>query len=143
MAKANTTELFNCSREDFYKIIADFDKYSEFLSEVKSCKVVRTEAGKKLVEFQVSLIKSFSYNIWVTEDKPGHMSWEYASGDVFKTMKGSWKLEDEAGKCRATYNVEATFGVFVPGPLANALVTVNLPNMMSSYQKRVKQIYGK
>ena len=78
----------------------------------------------------------------MTEKEPNLITWEFASGDIFKSTKGFWKLEDEAGRCRATYSVEATFGVFVPGPLANALVSVNLPNMMSSYHKRIQQIYG-
>ncbi len=142
MAKASTTELFNCTPEQFYKIISDYSKYSEFLSEVKSCKVIKDEGARKMVEYQVSVIKNFKYSLWMTEDVNKSIVWEFASGDVFKTMKGSWKLQDEAGKCRATYEVEASFGVFVPGPIANALVSVNLPNMMSSYHKRLKQVYG-
>jgi ribosome-associated toxin RatA of RatAB toxin-antitoxin module len=142
MAKANTTEVFNCTVEQFYKIIADYEKYPQFLQEVKGCKVLKTEKNKKLVEYSVSVIKSFKYQIWTTEVENKSISWEFASGDIFKTMKGFWKLEDEAGKCKATYSVEATFGVFVPGPIANALVSVNLPNMMSSYHKRIKQVYG-
>lgn len=142
MAKASTTELFNCNPEQFYKVITDYSKYSEFLTEVKKCQVIKEESNRKLVEYQVSVIKSFKYTLWMTEEVNKSVSWEFASGDVFKTMKGFWKLEEEAGKCRATYSVEATFGVFVPGPLANALVSVNLPNMMSSYHKRLKQVYG-
>lgn len=142
MAKASTTEVFNCSPEQFFKIIADYEKYHEFLPEVKKCTVLKTEGKRKLVEYNVSVIKSFKYSLWMTENAPQGISWELASGDVFKTSVGSWKLENEAGKTRATYAVEATFGMFVPSPIANALVSVNLPNMMSSYHKRVKQLYG-
>ncbi|MFM6928136.1 MAG: type II toxin-antitoxin system RatA family toxin [Bdellovibrio sp.] len=142
MAKASTTELFNCTPEQFYKIIADYEKYSEFLSEVKQCKVLKTESNRKLVEYSVSVMKSFKYSLWMTETPNQGISWEFASGDLFKTSVGSWKLENEAGKTRATYTVEATFSMFVPGPIANALVSVNLPNMMSAYHKRVKQVYG-
>ena len=51
-------------------------------------------------------------------------------------------MENEAGKTRATYSLDATFGIFVPGPIANTMVSVNLPNMVSSYHKRIKQLYG-
>lgn len=142
MAKASTTELFNCTPEQFFKIISDYEKYHEFLAEVKKCTVLKTEGTRKLVEYNVSVVKTFKYSLWMTENAPYGVSWELASGDVFKTSVGSWKLENEAGKTRATYTVEATFGMFVPGPIANALVSVNLPNMMSSYHKRVKQVYG-
>lgn len=142
MAKASTTELFNCTPEQFFKIISDYEKYHEFLAEVKKCTVLKTEGARKLVEYNVSVVKTFKYTLWMTENAPHGINWELASGDVFKTSVGSWKLENEAGKTRATYSVEATFGLFVPGPIANALVSVNLPNMMSSYHKRVKQVYG-
>ncbi|UOF02087.1 type II toxin-antitoxin system RatA family toxin [Bdellovibrio bacteriovorus] len=142
MAKASTTEVFNCTPEQFYKIISDYEKYHEFLAEVKQCKVLKTEGNRKLVEYNVQVIKSLKYSLWMTENAPTSITWEFASGDIFKTSVGSWKLENEAGKTRATYTVEATFSMFVPGPIANALVSVNLPNMISSYHKRVKQLYG-
>lgn len=143
MADAQTTELFNCTVDEFYKIISDYEKYPEFLSEVKSCKVVKTEGSRKLVEYTVSVIKEFKYRLWMTEEAPHKISWVFESGDLFKISNGSWVLKDEAGKTRATYAVEAKFNMFVPGPIAKALVSVNLPNMISSYHKRVKEVYGK
>lgn len=72
------------------------------------------------------------------------MKWEYISGDAFKTMSGSWKIaEAPGGKCTCTYDVEATFKMFVPGPVATTLLNVNLPAMMSAYHKRIKSLYGK
>jgi coenzyme Q-binding protein COQ10 len=142
MAKANTTELFNCTPEQFFSIISDYSKYPEFLSEVKSCKVIKTEGTKKLVEYKVQLIKSFTYTLWMTEDPNNKIVWEFAGGDIFKTMKGFWTLKEEAGKTRASYEVDATFGIFVPSPVANAAVSVNLPNMISSYHKRIKTLFG-
>lgn len=142
MAAAETKETFPCTPEQFFKIIADFEKYPEILSEVKECKVIRAEGNRKLVEFNVSVIKTFTYRMWITEEAPHRMHWTFESGDIFKTSTGSWDLAGKGGKTEATYKVEATFKVFVPGMVAKALVSVNLPNMMSAYQKRVKELYG-
>jgi ribosome-associated toxin RatA of RatAB toxin-antitoxin module len=142
MASASHTEVFNCSMDQFYKIISDYNKYADFLSEVKDCHVVEDHGTKKLVEYTVSVVKSFSYSLWMYETPPNKITWEFAGGDLFKTSSGSWVLEDQAGKTKATYSVEATFKTFVPGPIAKALISVNLPNMMSSYHKRVSEIYG-
>lgn len=143
MSAAQTTEVFNCSVEELYKIITDYERYPEFLSEVKGCKVIDKKDNKKLVEFHVSMIKSFSYRLWVTELPNKGITWVLESGDLFKISNGSWDLKDEAGRARATYAVDASFKVFVPGPVAKALVNVNLPNMVSAYHKRVKELYGK
>jgi ribosome-associated toxin RatA of RatAB toxin-antitoxin module len=143
LASAKTTEVFNCTVDQFFKIISDYERYPEFLKEVSKTKVLQSSASKKLVEFEVSVIKTFKYNLWLNEAAPTDLSWELESGDMFKTSVGSWKLQDEAGKCRATYFIDASFNLFVPGPIAKALVTVNLPAMMSSYHKRVQELYGK
>lgn len=143
MADAKTNELFNCTQEEFYKIVSDYEKYSEFLSEVKSCKVIKTENARKLVEYTVNVLKDFKYRLWMTEEPIKKVSWVFDSGDLFKVSNGYWEIADEGGRARATYYVEAKFNLFVPGPIAKALVNVNLPNMVSSYHKRVKELYGK
>jgi coenzyme Q-binding protein COQ10 len=142
MAAASVTEVFNCSVPEFFKIITDYDRYSEFLSEVKECHVVEAKGNRKLVEFKISLIKTVTYSLWMTENEP-NVTWEFAHGDIFKQLNGSWKLQDEAGKTRATYTIEAKMGLFVPGPIAKGLIEVNLPNMMSSYHKRVDELHGR
>lgn len=142
MAAAETTETFACTPEQLYSIVSDYEKYPEFLSEVKSCKVLETKGNKKLVEFQVSVVKTFTYRLWITEEPAKRISWTLESGDMFKTSVGSWDLSDAGGKTKARYAVDATFKVFVPGPIAKALVNVNLPNMMRAYQNRIKAKFG-
>lgn len=144
MAEAHATETFNCTPKEFFDIAVDYEKYPEFLSEVKSCKVLKSEPGSKLVEYKVSVIKAMSYKLKTKEVEPSLVAWEFAGGDAFKTMSGSWTIaEAPGGKCKCTYDVEASFKIFVPGPVATTLLNVNLPAMMSSYHKRIKQIYGK
>ena len=143
MAAGGATEVFNCTPAQFFKIVADYEKYHEFLQEVKRAQVLKTEGHRKLVEYHVSVVKNFKYSLWMSESEPSQVSWEFAGGDIFKTSNGFWKMQEEGGKCRATYHVDATFNLFVPGPIAKALVNVNLPNMISSYHKRVAQLYGR
>ena len=142
MASAAATEVFNCDCESFYKIVSNYEKYQEFLSEVKAARIIETKGPRKLVEFEISMIKTFSYSLWMTEDVGKSITWEFNKGDIFKKMDGAWKLEDEAGRCRATYTIEASVGLWVPGAITKGLIEVNLPNMMSSYHKRVKELYG-
>jgi coenzyme Q-binding protein COQ10 len=142
MANAEISDVFNCTPEQFHKIVSDYEKYPEFLQEVRQCKVLKVEGNRKLVEFTVSVMKDFKYALWMNETDKA-INWEFASGDIFKTMKGFWKMQEEGGKCRASYAVEATFGMLVPGPIAKALVSVNLPNMISAYHKRVAELYGR
>ncbi len=143
MASAQATEVFNCSREEFFKIVSDYEKYSEFLPEVKSVKITKKSGHNKEMEYSVSMIKTFKYKLKVTEKPNEAVDFVFTEGDVFKTMKGAWRFRDKNGKCEVDYTVDATFGLFVPGPMAKTLVSVNLPLMMANFKKRVKEIYGK
>lgn len=141
MAAASTTEIFDCTPEQFYKILVDYEKYPEFLSEVNDCKIVQAKPDK-IVEYKVSVIKTFTYRMKMLEEPNKAVRWTFDSGDIFKTSVGSWVLSPQGDKTKAVYSVEATFKMFVPGPIAKALVNVNLPAMMNSYKKRVKELYG-
>jgi ribosome-associated toxin RatA of RatAB toxin-antitoxin module len=143
MAKVNHTEYFNCTPEEFFSILQDYEKYSDFLPEVKSCKVKKKSDEKKEVEYKVSLIKSFSYINEQYEKPPYEISWKFLKGDIFKKMSGGWKLSEEKGRTKAEYFAEAEFGLFVPGMITKTLMSVNLPMMMQAYHKRVKELYGK
>ncbi len=143
MASAQTQEVFNCSTEEFFKLVVDYEKYPEFLTEVKSVKIYKNAGATKEMEYQVSLIKTFKYKLKVTEVTNTSVNFEFIGGDVFKTMKGSWQLTDSNGKCAVEYKVEATFGMLVPESMAKPLVSANLPMMISNFKKRIKQVYGK
>ncbi len=144
MASAHHVETFNCTPKEFFDIASDYEKYPEFLNEVKSCKILRTEGDSKVVEYKVQVVKAMNYQIRTKEMAPVLVAWEYTQGDAFKAMKGSWNIaEAPGGKCSCTYDVEATFKIFVPGPIATTLLNVNLPAMMSAYHKRIKAVYGK
>jgi coenzyme Q-binding protein COQ10 len=143
MATANTKEVFNCSVDEFYKIVADYEKYPQFLPEVKSVKIYKNEGDNKEMEYQVSMIKTFKYKLKIKEVPNESIVFDFIGGDVFKTMKGTWRFSDQGGKCAIDYKVEATFGMLVPESMAKTLVSANLPLMITNFKKRVKEVYGK
>jgi len=144
MASAQTTEVFNCTPAEFFKLVSDYEKYSQFLPEVKSVKITKKDTTSKEMEYQVSLIKTFKYRLKVTEKENESVNFEFIDGEVFKSMKGSWTIKAKGtSQCEVDYKVEAGFGLLVPGPMAKTLVSVNLPLMMANFKKRVKEVYGK
>ena len=143
MASTTVNEVFPCSIDDFYKIVTDYEKYPEFLSEISHCRIVKEKDNKKLVEYDIQLIKSFIYELWMNENETSHcIDWEFAGGSIFKSNKGYWKLEDLSGRCCATFHIDCQFKIFIPRSITNTLLHINLPNMMKSYHKRVVELYG-
>ena len=141
MADVRHTEVFDCTPEQFFDLLVDYEKYPEFLSEVKACKIIGESGGAKQVEYQVSVIKNFKYINEHQESRPNEVSWTFKSGDLFKNMNGHWRLSDEGGKTKAEYFVEANFGMFVPKAMTKTVLSVNLPAMMKAYHSRVAELY--
>lgn len=142
MADVKHTEVFNCTPDQFFDLLIDYEKYPEFLNDVKSCKIVESGETSKMVEYQISVVKTLTYVNQHTEVRPSEVSWKFVSGDLFKNMKGHWKLSEENGKTKAEYYVEANFGLFVPKAMTKTVLSVNLPAMMKAYHQRVNQLYG-
>lgn len=144
MASAETTEVFNCSPKEFFDLVADFEKYPEFLNEVKKVKILKKSGTQIEMEYTVSVLKTFTYKLKAELKEPISVRFHYTEGDVFKSMKGSWDIQPEGkDKCKVKYNVEANFGLLVPGAIAKTLVSVNLPMMIASFKTRIKKVYGK
>ena len=142
MAEVKHTEVFNCTPEQFFDLLIDYEKYPEFLNEVQACEVIDSSGDIKKVQYKISVVKTLQYLNEHREVRPSEVSWKFLSGDLFKNMRGHWKLSDQDGKTKAEYFVEANFGMFVPKMMTKTVLSVNLPAMMKAYHQRVQQLYG-
>ncbi len=141
MTEVTTSEIFNCSVDEFYKILVDYESYPEFVNEISKCIILETDGNKQLVEYEVKIVKAFTYKLWMIKEAPNKISWEVADDNIFKLNSGFWKLEPTDNKCKATYHLKYQLKVFVPNLIEKTLAEVNLPNVMSSCHKRVRDLY--
>ncbi len=143
MAQAEISDKFNCTAEEFFDLVVNFEKYHEFLNDIKSVKILKKSKKEKEMEFTVSVIKIIKYKIKATQKSPSEVDFYFTEGDAFKSMAGSWRISDLAGgKCKVKYTIAAEFGLLVPGAIAKTLISVNLPSMMNNFKKRIKEVYG-
>ncbi|RKH11349.1 SRPBCC family protein [Corallococcus praedator] len=139
MAGATRTITINAPIEKVFDIITDYDRYAEFLSEVKKVSTSQRQGNTVQVHYEVDVVKTIRYTIKVTEERPKRMSWTFVNGEVMKDNKGSWTLEpDGEGKTRATYNVEMALGMLVPKAIVNGLVDNQLPKMLDAFKRRAE-----
>ncbi|MCY1032188.1 SRPBCC family protein [Corallococcus sp. BB11-1] len=139
MAGATRTITINAPIEKVFDIITDYDRYAEFLSEVKKVSTSQRQGNTVQVHYEVDVVKTIRYTIKVTEERPKRMSWTFVNGEVMKDNKGSWTLEpDGEGKTRATYNVEMALGMLVPKAIVNGLVDNQLPKMLEAFKRRAE-----
>jgi coenzyme Q-binding protein COQ10 len=141
MGQATTSAVFNAPLKKVFQAITDYNKYPEFMSDVKRVSVVESTAEKKLVEFELSIIKTFRYQLWLFEQPENEVSWKFHTGDIFKDNSGYWKLKDMGdGKTHVDYMINAKFGILVPGMIEKKLIETNLPSMMEAFKKRSESL---
>lgn len=86
MAGTTQVEVFNCTPEEFYAIVSDYESYPEFLKEVKECKVVESKGKTKIVEYKVNVIKNFTYKLKMTETPEKKISWNLRAGTSLRLL---------------------------------------------------------
>lgn len=144
MASIEKKENFNCTAEQLFAVLADYESYPDFLSDIKAIEITKTTKTYKLVKYTVLVIKNISYELRLKEVKNKSISWDLESGLLFKTLSGSWKLSNSKTKKGTTdvlYSADLSLRVFAPKIIEKTLVEVNLKNMMSSFKKRIKKLY--
>ncbi|MHA7630363.1 type II toxin-antitoxin system RatA family toxin [Corallococcus sp. M7] len=139
MAGATRTITINAPVEKVFDIITNYDRYAEFLPEVKKVSTSQRQGNTVQVHYEVDVVKRIKYTIRVTEERPKRMSWTFVEGEVMKDNKGSWTLEPEGeGKTRATYNVEMALGALIPKAIINTLTETQLPKMLEAFKRRAE-----
>ncbi|MBZ4421700.1 type II toxin-antitoxin system RatA family toxin [Myxococcus sp. RHSTA-1-4] len=139
MPGATRTIVINAPVEKVFDVITQYERYPEFLPEVKEIRTSNRQGGQVDVHYKVDVVKTIRYSIRVNEERPKRMAWSFIEGEMMKDNKGSWVLEPEGeGKTRATYTVEMALGALVPKAIVNALVDSSLPKMLDAFKRRAE-----
>jgi coenzyme Q-binding protein COQ10 len=140
MAGASRSIVVNAPPEKVFDIVIAYDRYPEWLPEVKKIRTSDRKGNEVKVHYEVDFkIKTIRYTILAREERPQRMSWSFVEGEVMKDNKGSWVLEPEGeGRTKVTYNVEVTVGPLVPKSILNTLVDQSLPKMLEAVKRRAE-----
>jgi ribosome-associated toxin RatA of RatAB toxin-antitoxin module len=138
MPGASRSILIDAPTETVFGIITNYEKYPEFLSEVKAVRVSERREGEAVVQYEVSVLKTIRYTLKHKEEKPRRVSWSLVEGELMRENHGSWLLEPQGKQTRATYSIEMTLGPLVPKAMVNALVDSSLPKMLESFKRRAE-----
>lgn len=142
MPKASKSIEIDVPIDFFFSVVVDFDRYEEFIPEMKSSRVDRKEGNVYVASFTLDLIKKIDYTLELTANPPDRVEWKLVSGNLMSLNSGDWKLEklgDE--KIRATYSEELKLGALVPKSITNLLVEQSLPKMLKQFKQRAESMY--
>ena len=138
MPGASRSIVIDAPLEAVFAVITNYEKYPEFLSEVKAVRVTDRRGGEALVHYEVRVLKSIRYTLRIKEAAPQRVSWSLVEGELMRENRGSWLLEPQGNQTRATYSIEVTLGPLVPKAMVNVLVDSSLPKMLEAFKTRAE-----
>jgi len=139
MHGAQRTVTFNASLDKCWAVISDYERYPEFLPEVKKIRTMNRRGNEVDVQYEAEVVKVIKYTVHMKEEGPKKVSWSFIDGEFMKDNKGGWVLEDLGnGTTKATYSIEVEVGMLVPKTIVNGLVDSQLPRLLENFKKRIE-----
>ncbi|HEY8207957.1 MAG TPA: SRPBCC family protein [Myxococcaceae bacterium] len=141
MPGASKSIVINAAPDKVFDVVSGYEKYPEFMGEVKEARTSNRKGNQVDVQFKVDLMKTIKYSLRMVEERPSKVTWTFIEGEFMKDNKGSWLLEPAgANQTKATYQIEMALGPLVPKTIVNALVDTQLPKMLESVKKRAESL---
>jgi len=139
MPGASRSIVINVPPDKVFDVITGYEKYPEFMKEVKEIKTSNRKGNQVDVQYKVDLMKSIKYSLRMTEERPSRVTWTFIEGEFMKDNKGSWVLEAAGeGQTKATYTIEMALGPLIPKSIVNAMVETQLPKMLEDVKRRAE-----
>jgi len=145
MAQASRSVTINVPPEKLFEVIVDYEKYPEFLPEVKKVHVNAGQGSIKEVTYTVDIkAKVITYTLKHTAEKPAKVAWTMIKGEMMKGNDGAWTLKAGAqpGTTEATYTIDLKLSSLVPGFIEKALAEQSLPGLMANFKARAEKLHA-
>ena len=145
MAQASRSVTVNVPPEKMFDVIVDYQKYPEFLPEVKKVVINAGQGSIKEVTYTVDIkAKVITYTLKHTTEKPTKVAWTMVKGEMMKGNDGAWTLKPGAqpGTTEATYTIDLKLSSLVPGFIEKALAEQSLPGLLANFKARAEKLYG-
>lgn len=145
MAATSLEVRIDAPIERVWAILVDYGRYPEFVPGVKECRVVGTEGGARLVEYEADIgIRRIRYVLALKEERPRRLSWGLVRGDLLSLSDGSWDLREDGGGTLARYTAEiqvsrpALVPKFVVDRVVDELTRIQVPAIARAFKTRAE-----
>lgn len=130
--------------EQLFELVADVEKYPEFLPWCLSCDIKKREGNV----FYADLIIGYKFvrekfGSKVTLENPNSIHVEYLSGPM-KYLSNHWKfIPEKDGGCTIDFYVDFEFKNFFFQKLMGLFFNEVVCRMVSAFESRAQKLYGK
>ena len=142
MPRHSETRALPYSAAQMFDLVADVDRYDEFLPWIQATRIVGREGNVVTAELVVGFkMVRERFTSRVTLDRPGHIHVDYISGPL-RYLKNDWTFRDTPGGCEIDFTVDFEFRNFLFERLAGAFFGEAFRRMVASFEARARVVYG-
>jgi coenzyme Q-binding protein COQ10 len=123
---------------EVYSIITDYERYPEFLPDMKEVRIIDRHDGVALVRFELELVMRLSYTLRLVEDPPGKVGWTLEEAKMMEENIGGWTLVEDGPRTRATYALDVKLKGLIPRSVSNRLMGTTLPQTLDRFKRRAE-----
>lgn len=139
MPAAQRTVEIDAPLDTVFALITDFAAYPRFLPAMEEATVLRSRPGEWEVAFSVRVVRTLRYTLRLVSRAPTELSWTLVEG-AFRSNEGAWTLEALGpARTRATYRIDMSVGLYVPGNIMRSLVDISLPDTLARFKAEAER----
>lgn len=116
--RATESTLVNAPPEVVYRVVTDFERYVDWVSDLKKIEVLERDAdGRPLeIEFRAAAFgRSTTYTLHYDYSRaPDVLAWHQTKGDLTSSLNGQYRFEPAPGGTLLTYDLEVEMSVPIP-----------------------------
>jgi coenzyme Q-binding protein COQ10 len=139
MPRAESEILIDAPRDRVFDVIVDYERYPEFLPDMRVSQVVSRHDGVAVVRFELELVMKLSYTLRLVEDRPSRVSWSLEEAKMMVENEGGWTLTEKDGKTHARYGLEIKLRGLIPKTVTTRLVGQTLPDTLRRFKDRIEK----
>ncbi|MBK8175320.1 MAG: type II toxin-antitoxin system RatA family toxin [Rhodospirillales bacterium] len=132
------------TREQMFDLVADVERYPEFLPWCLACRIRRKITPDLFVADLMIGFKMFRerFASEVTLSRPGRVDVVYREGP-FRHLTNHWNFtEDERGRCVIDFYIDFEFRSKTLQKVIGKLFNEAVQRMVNAFEKRATQLYG-
>lgn len=109
----------NATVEQCFAVLADFERYPEWIGDLKEVAVVERDDAQRasIVEFRAAgMGRSTTYQLrYDYAGAPNRLAWQLEKGDLQRSIDGAYLLDEEGDSTRVTYELAIDLILPIPG----------------------------
>lgn len=143
MPKHRETRTLPYSQEQMFDLVADVERYPEFLPWVVGARVDRRDGANA---FEADLLVGFKmirerYTSKVELDRPNRVDVTYTRGP-FRYLENHWQFEPHPDGCQVDFYLDFEFRSRILQRIMGGLFHEAVKKMVSAFEARAKRLYG-